>query len=203
MVDRLKINNFIIFFNWIIIRFIVLFLVLVYTQPMYSQVETVPENHRIYEFLHRMEVKQILSTYHGSVLPLSRSKIAEYITTIQEKRNQLTRAEHELLDLYRLEFAYDLGYGMPQSTQLFSGGRLSERIRDITSHKQKYLYAWSDDRDNSLFVDGLGAIEYRTRSGDQPNNLTLMEIGGRIRGTLGGRVGYYLDGLNGIGIGDR
>jgi hypothetical protein len=170
---------------------------------VHAQVENVPANHRVYDFLQRMEVKQILPSYHGTVIPISRKKIAEYIDILEGHRGDLRGTDLALLDLYRLEFSYDLGLGIQQHTELLGGREFRGRFADIATHKQKYLYTWTDDYNSSLFIDALAAIEHRSRSGDQSANLTLMEAGGRIRGTLGGRIGYYLDGINGVATGDR
>ncbi len=176
---------------------------LVFALPSYAQIENVPAHHRVYEFLHRMEVRGILDQYNGSVLPIPREKVARYIAEISGRREELSGAEGELLDLYRLEFAYDLGLGVLNTTALFGKGGIGRNISDVFSHKQKYLYSWYDQKKNSLFIDGLAAVEYRDRGGDLSANLTLTEIGFRVRGTLGDRVGYYLDGINGQASGDR
>lgn len=185
--------------NYILVLFLS---TLFFTFESPAQVENVPASHPVYDFLRRMEVRQILPSYHGTVIPISRGKVAEYLNRIHERRDQLRGTDLQLLDLYRLEFAYDLGYGTPHSTSFFSRGDFWQRFRDIPTQKQKYLYRYYNN-DVSLFVSGLAAAEVRFRSGDQPADLTLMEIGGRIRGTLGGRVGYYLDGINGVTSGDR
>ncbi len=181
--------------------FIIALLVIV-VLPLYPQVENVPAHHRVYEFLHRMEVRGVLDKYHGTVLPLSRKIIGRHLSRISEKRERLTRSERELLDLYRLEFSYDLGYGVIYANELFGNKQFSKNLRGIFSQKQKYLYFWHDPDDNSLFLNGLGALEHRNRSGDHSAQFSFAEIGIRSRGTLGGRVGYYLDIVNGIAFGD-
>lgn len=149
-----------------------------------------------------MEVRGVLSSYDGSVLPMSRGKVAGYIAEISNKQEVLSRAERELLDLYRLEFAYDLGYGVVHATGLFGRGNFIKNISELLSQKQKYLYYWYDPEHNSLFLNGLAAIEHRSRSGDTSARFSFTEIGMRARGTLGERVGYYLDIVNGATFGD-
>ena len=168
-----------------------------------SQVENVPVHHRVYEFLHRMEVRGILPQYHSAVLPIPRGTVAEYLSKIDESNALLSNNEKALLELYRTEFSYDAGLGIVGTTALLGPGRLIDNITDIVSQKQKYIYSWYDQKDNSLFIDALFGLEHRSRGGDRRANLTLVEGGFRWRGTLGGRVGYYLDAVNGLAAGDR
>jgi hypothetical protein len=54
-------------------------LIVIFIQQSTAQVENVPANHRVYDFLHRMEVRQILPSYHGTIIPFSRKKVAGYL----------------------------------------------------------------------------------------------------------------------------
>ena len=120
--------------------FAYLVLLLIYISPLVNaQVENAPANHPVYEFLHRMEVKRILPSYHGTIIPISREKVAGYLNEIQERRHRLSGTDEQLLDLYRLEFAYDLGYGTAGSTTLFSRGDFRSNIGEAVTQKQKYL----------------------------------------------------------------
>jgi hypothetical protein len=168
-----------------------------------SQVENVPVHHRVYEFLHRMEVRGILPQFHSAVLPITRGSVADYLSKIDESSERLSLSEMELLRVYRTEFSYDSGLGIVDATDLLGPGRLIDNITDIVSQKQKYIYSWYDQKDNSLFIDALFGLEHRNRGGDRRAKLTLVEGGFRARGTLGGRVGYYLDAVNGTAAGDR
>jgi hypothetical protein len=101
-------------------RFVVLgILFLVMPKVSVAQVEPVRSGHGVYEYLARMEVRQILPSYHGTVTPISRVKIAEYLTYIHDRRHELSRTERDLLDSFRIEFMYDMQKDITNSTQLF------------------------------------------------------------------------------------
>jgi hypothetical protein len=170
---------------------------------MNAQVENVRADHSVYEFLHRMEVQKVLVSYHGTVLPMSRNKVAGYIKELYQKRDRLTSTDRELLNIYVLEFAYDLKLDTSRNTQLLGDGEFGQRFRDIVTHKQKYLYSWYDDEGNSIFIDWMVSYENRSRSGDLNQNLNIGETGGRVRGSIGNRVGFYLYGTNMIVNGSR
>ena len=122
----------------------VIILILLSPLPSRAQIEPVRSDHPVYDFLTRMEVKQVLPHYHGTVIPISRDRIAGYLAQLQENRGRLTNTERQLLDSYRIEFAYDLNYTGAYTTQLFGRNGISETLSGMPSHKQRYLYAYAD-----------------------------------------------------------
>lgn len=113
--------------SWIVFIYVSTIIVC-FSSVLHSQVENVPADHRVYDFPHRMEARQILPSYHGAVIPISRGKIAGYLVQIYEQRVQLRGTDRELLDLYRLEFSYDLGYGVRHQTELLRRGPFWQRF---------------------------------------------------------------------------
>jgi hypothetical protein len=182
---------------------VVVLLYMVSHRQAAAQVENVPAEHPVYEYLHRMEVKRILPKFNRTVAPVSRRRIAGYLRDVMVRADELSTVERNLLNLYRIEFAHDLDDGRARATDLFGEGGLYGGLSDLFTFKQRYLYQWQDTSGNALFINGIVSAEIRSRSGDEQANLTMAEAGGRIRGTLGGKVGFFLDGLNGKTWGDR
>ncbi len=164
-----------------------------------AQVENVPISNPVYEFLDRLGVKGILPLYSNVMIPLSRKEVAEDLVKATSKKDQLTDAERGYLDKYRREFAHEIDPAHDDATALFRDGP-----RDFLSNKEKYLYTYADS-DVTAYVQFLGSLEYRTANGDSygTTHASLETIGGRIRGTVKNRLGYYLQGTNGELHGDR
>lgn len=175
-------------------------LVLVLSTVSFGQMENLPVSNQLYEFLDRMGVKGILPLYSNAMIPLSRAEIAGYLQTIDARRSELSDAEIGFLRKFQRELAHELGSGTEGATSLFSDGITS----DLWSDKEKYLYAYADS-DVTAYVEFLGSLEYRGSSGDSygSSHATLEQHGGRIRGTIKEKLGYFLQATNGTLWGDR
>jgi hypothetical protein len=192
-------------------RFVVLGILLFLVIPKVSvaQVEPVESGHGVYEYLTRMEVRQILPSYQGTVTPISRAKIAEYLSYINNRRHELSRTERDLLDSFRIEFMYDMQNDITNSTRLFDTNGISGTFRGFPDHKQRYIYAYYDTSGTSLFLNSVISVEHRSRSisGDIDENndlgLTIVDFGGTIRGSIHRRLGYLIEVRNAYGGGDR
>src|SRR5258705_7257228 len=68
-----------------------------------SQVENVPVNNQVYEFLNRMGVRGVLPLYSNAMLPLSRRDVADFLTVVSAKKEELDRAENDYLKKFLRE----------------------------------------------------------------------------------------------------
>jgi hypothetical protein len=176
---------------------------------VYAQIEPVQSDHPVYDFLSRMEVKHILPQYHGTVTPIPRQKISGYLSTVHQERERLTRTERQMLDSYRIEFSFDLGYDTKNDTHFFDGNGVPGYFGGFPNHRQRYLYAYHDTTGTSLFFNGFVSVEHRTRSvsgdydGSENYGLTVADFGGTVRGTIYNRLGYMVEVRNAYGGGDR
>jgi hypothetical protein len=172
---------------------------------VFAQLENVPVDNPVYDFLKRMEVKRIIPQYSDAVLPLSRREVAELLKTIDQHRNDITATERDVLDDFKVEFAQELGLGTENRYVVFSGdGGVSEILSGLASEKEKFLYTWQDSS-NTLFTDLLLSADLRAFSGDSraKSGASVLELAPRFRGTLKNRIGYYLQLTHGIITGDR
>lgn len=174
-------------------------LVLLSWKAAIAQVENVPVGHPVYDFLKRMEVKGLIHHYHDEVLPLSRKDVARLLADLNSLSPTLTSAERGYLDDFLSEFHYDISRDMEGFHSLIDSEdpTFGESIVHIFSNKEKYLYAYSDSN-LSFFVNGILALDGRGITGDAlgKTDAEYVQFGGRIRGTIYGKLGYYVQGLN-------
>ncbi len=157
-----------------------------------------------------MEVKKILDRYHGTVVPMSRRHVSEYISQVYDKRDRLSRTDRERAEIYYSEFAYDRAGELEDVHSVFGSDINEGRFGGLFTNRNKYLYAWHDTTGNSFFVNGILSYEHRSRSrtgdgidGQSRPSLNLVDFGLRVRGTLYGRLGYFVHGANMMVQGDR
>jgi hypothetical protein len=159
-----------------------------------AQAENVPASHPVYQFLKRMAVKGVIERYSETVLPMGRRDVAAFLAAANARRKQLSAAERGWLDDYLSEFQYDLTGGTEGFYRLIdpeptapgtSGGEFSDR--------EKFLYHYHDSA-VSFFVNGLVDLDARGIRGDDlgSQNAEYLQLGARMRGSIWGKVGYYL-----------
>ena len=159
----------------------------------YSQVELVPPDNHVYNYLQRMLVMNIITDYNPANIPVSRETVSEYLKIIESKQDRISSTDRKLLNDFSTEFEYDLKGSVKKSASLF------KEVKNIFSDdRQKNLYSYNDSN-ATLFLDALGSVSQRGSDGDSigKNSILLGELGFRVRGTLFNSVGYYLRATNG------
>jgi len=94
---------------------LVIFLVITLCSAI-GQVELVPAEHRVYEFLKRMQTAGILKDYNSGVLPYSRREVASFLSIINNELSnkssdgvmKLGRGDFEILKDFLVEFEYEI-----------------------------------------------------------------------------------------------
>src|ERR1035438_10741205 len=66
--------------------------------PGFSQVENVPVDNYVYDYLKILSVKGIITGYDDMVLPLSKRTITNFLAEAESKRKSLSENEKNLLD---------------------------------------------------------------------------------------------------------
>ncbi|MBK6770794.1 MAG: hypothetical protein IPG78_01370 [Ignavibacteria bacterium] len=159
----------------------------------YSQVELVPPDNPVYNYLQRMLVMNVITDYNPGNIPVSRETVSAYLKIIESKQDRISSTDRKLLNDFSTEFEYDLKGSVKKSSSLF------KEVKNIFSDdRQKYLYSYNDSN-ATLFLDALGSVSQRGSDGDSigKNSILLGELGFRVRGTLFNSVGYYLRATNG------
>ncbi|KXK06097.1 MAG: hypothetical protein UZ04_CHB001000094 [Chlorobi bacterium OLB4] len=174
----------------------IIFLVKIFfiTSTIYSQIELVPVENPVYEYLKRMQLKELIS-FNSSDIPISRSKIASYIKQIDSKSENLTIVDKQILNDLKVEFQYELTGLLDNTHGIFNNGDLNL----FNDKKQKYLYSFADSN-ASIFFDGIGSLHYGVSGGDtiEKKSLGFGKIGFRLRGTILNSIGMYLRADNGV-----
>lgn len=164
-----------------------------------AQVENVPVSNQVYEFLDRMGVKGILPLYDNTIIPLSRREVADDLLQIGKSRDQLSSSEQQFLEKFGQEFMHEIDPSREDPAIFFSDG-----FNGFLSDREKYLYRYNDSNVTS-YVEFLGTLGYRHVDGDTYGSahLGFEQHGGRIRGTIKDKLGYYLQATDGTLGGDR
>ncbi len=175
--------------------FLFVFLVVV-SGFAFGQVELVPVKHPVYDFLKRADLNGWIEGYNSAILPISRSKVGEYLKEVDSglRRNDrnFSSVDRKLLNDYMVEFGYDITGDLKKSTGVLQGGNI------LDNDKQRYFYQYADSN-TSFFWDVMGWLSQRNSDGDSigVNAIGLGEFGMRFRGTLFNSVGFYLRLSNG------
>lgn len=172
----------------------------------FSQVENVPTTNPVYNFLKRMEVKGMIERYHDAIIPLPRRQVADFLLQLKQKEAELTPVERNILQDLFIEFHYDVSGSTVGFHSLVGSAEptLGATIEEFFSNREKFLYTYADTN-LSFFVDGLLTWDARRSTGDALGgaNAAFVQFGGRIRGTVYHRLGYYLQATNAQFYGER
>lgn len=182
-------------------RFLLSFLVIVVFNLaipsfMHGQAETVPSSHPVYQFLKKMEVRGLIHRYHDAVLPLSRKDVGSFLSDLTGVTS-LSNADLGMLEDFLSEFQYETEGSLDQTVGIFGPEGESSSPGRAYLHREKFLYRTVDST-LSLFVNGLVTFDSRFIRGDAlgSENTVHVQFGGRIRGTIGERLGFLLEGTN-------
>jgi hypothetical protein len=100
-------HTHIFYFNHILIVFMLAIItgggVSLYAQSVYVAI-----GHESYDFLKRMEARQLLTDYKDAALPLSRMQVATYLAALEIKADDMSRVERETFEFLKTEFNYEL-----------------------------------------------------------------------------------------------
>jgi len=182
------------------------FLLFSFAASAMGQQENVPVSNRVYGFLKRMEVKRMIERYHDAVLPLSRAEVAKFLVAVDEKKELLSDAERGWLSDFLAEFRHDIDGSTEGFHRLIASEEddFGEALRETLSSREKFLY-YHTDSTLSFFMNGLLDFDARMISGDAlgSEHTEYIQAGGRVRGTVFGHLGYYMQWTNASFWGSR
>ncbi|MDZ7295211.1 MAG: capsule assembly Wzi family protein [candidate division KSB1 bacterium] len=152
-----------------------------------GQSVNVPMDHWAYRLLERLETKGLVRKMGLRAMPMSRAQVAELVAAAdkaaQEDPSLLSRSERELLEQLKGELCDE-----PSIAALHVQPRYRER----------HLMRWQEGT-SLAFVDALLALAVDGHRADtmQSGVRQWRAMGGGIvRGSLGGRLGFYVDARN-------
>ena len=80
-----------------------LFSVSAYAQSVY-----VPVQHEVYDFLKRMEARELFTDYKDAAKPLSRMQISTALVSLENRVQEMTHVERETFEFLKTEFNYEM-----------------------------------------------------------------------------------------------
>jgi hypothetical protein len=183
--------------------------VLIFAFQIKAQVGYVEASHPIYQFLERMNVRGIISSYNSFELPKSRKEIGKWLKQIGKHLYKLNSTDKEIFRQFKSEFEYEYSYRADKYYSLIGNG-ISQNYP--FSSKEKYLYFYSDKNKSSFYVNLIGNVKFINRNSQPFNyyynftkngNSALVNFGGRIGGTFYDKFGFQIKGTNGTFRGDK
>ncbi|MDQ3019994.1 MAG: capsule assembly Wzi family protein [Bacteroidota bacterium] len=179
-----------------------LFFITFLSQCVFSQIENVPLNNPVYEYLKEMRVKRIITQLNDDDPNLSRFHVTHKLKEIQSKKSQLSTTEKSLLRKYMIEFNPEEINTRTTASMFKSNMNVSNGFKYIFSDKEKYLFTYQKNK-NNVFINGLGHLFYANeiKPSTKPNS-KLFDGGFRIRGSLFEHLGYNFSVEKGGAVGD-
>jgi len=168
----------------------------------YGQVGYVPVEDEIYHYLDRMNILGFLSDYNSFEIPKSRKSIKNYLSNLLNVQHKLDKIDRKKLSYFLNEFELDIKSSLSMSESLYPNFDFGY----LDSEKEKYLYAYSDSSDFSIFINFVGKLDYLHQSDielHKNSNSTLYRFGGEIRTSFFNNIGFSLTTTNGSFFGDK
>ena len=176
----------------------VLFLFIAATSILFAQNENINAEHPIYDFLQKMKIRGIISDYDNTVIPLSKSRLKEYIKTIETRKELLCEKENEELELFS-SYLTNLRFGDDKNQ--FNILKIEELLlRDENISLYSYFDGEFDLRINPVFSLRSIVVD---KPGEITKNSLLIGYGGELILNYSDWLGIYLNATNGANIGDR
>ncbi len=173
---------------------LLLFIASLFYTTLFSQVEIVPADHSVYEFLKKMDAKGFIPDHTSGISPLSRSEVAGYLSEIKKSdlkeyinidSPRLNSSDREILNDYLNEFAFETGKYLKGYTENQKKVKWQDR--------EKHLFSYTDS--STSFYFNLNAGLYQKNGwGDSLKNkiFTSGNAGFAFRGTLFSKIGFAL-----------
>ncbi|MGB9664171.1 MAG: hypothetical protein ACPL25_04510 [Ignavibacteria bacterium] len=175
------------------------FLIIVFLVSFYSlkaQGLYVNSNHPVYNFLEKMEAAGLIEDYQNESKPILRSKVVDYLSKIFNRRFELNSTDRRFLNYFIDEFYIDIGGTLDRYEILFS-----DKSYNPFSNKEKFVYAYNDQSNLTLFVKA--HLNFGIYSSRDEHPSKSIEGGGRFYGSLSRLIGFEFDAKNGVVIGNK
>ncbi len=181
-------------------NFIRAILLLFLVSEIQAQVGFVNSRHPVYDFLERMQTEGVIKNFSRLELPKSRKQIGKWLQEIGRNYKYLSEPNKELFKQYSSEFELET------KGRLQNAVSLSDNLPQyLFAPKEKYLYYYRKNK-NSFFVNFIGSFQSALKlnyENTSKTNAALINFGGKIRGSLFGKLGFELKATNGTFGGDK
>ncbi len=167
-----------------------------------SQIENVPLNNTVYDFLKEMQVKGIINGVNDDNPNLSRFQVSDFLNSIGMKGNELSVTEKKLLDKFTVEFVPEAMNKKNTASMFHSNMNVSNGFRYILSDKQKYVLSYEKNRNNLFIEPLLNVYIANSVKPDAKKSAKIFDGGFRFRGSLFDHLGYEFRFIKGGAVGD-
>jgi Capsule assembly protein Wzi len=174
-----------------------LFLIILLQTSNFSQVENVPADNYVYDFLKVLSVKGIITGYDDMVLPLSKRTITNYLAEAERNKVLLSENEKNLLERLKIKLDIKENNTKVNFTDVFPSGL----NLFFSNDKAKYFYSYQDTSFN-VYLNPILEDKF-IYSSDKNSTANLFNFGGKLYGSYSDWFGFYVSVSNGIQTGDR
>ena len=204
-------------------RILLIILLFVIASVVIGQVELVPAEHRVYDFLRRMDAKGVID-FNSAVVPVSRREVAtqlsimnyELLMKSEGMTSRMSKNDRMMLGDFMKEFEYDLRAKDIHELRKFDELHKLENKNDsglenkIGAKKNfvndnKYIVKYTDTN-VAVWGNLTGGLYLDNGSGDSVGTRKFLsgDLGIEIRGTMFDRVGFAMSYSNGrVFVGNR
>lgn len=185
--------------------FIIIIVFGIISQNANSQSVYVPLNHWVYNFIERLETKQVIKGVLDGTKPLSRKAIAEYLAQIHQRVEQgynLNCVEQEQLDFLYAEFKEELNELIDPSTlyksrinKIRSSKYIKKFFPRIIYQNNRNFLSWEQDQ-FLIFIDPILKHQRQYNDTDSLHNTEKVyqfTNGVQIWGNLENRLGFFIN----------
>lgn len=181
--------------------FILAILFELFSHDACSQGTYVPMNHWVYDYLGRLETRQVIQGVINGSMPLSRVEIARYLARVQKHEDLLSKVEQDQLNFLTIEFKEELsaagGQVKPYRTRIqrLRETRLARKVPDILYQNNRNLLSWNEDP-FSIYFDPI--LYYARSYSDVDYQVSLQKnfqrsSGFRAWGNFTDYLGFFID----------
>jgi hypothetical protein len=164
-----------------------------------AQTIYIPLQHRVYDYLDRMEARGILQRVLSSTRPITRSEASHYLATVVEHKDELSQTDQQLLDYFCVEFREELKNVLKTKSTDFEKITRSTWIDPwlpdvIYANGRNFLSATSDPL--SVYLDPVFLRKYMRAKADSLRRTEKVDEstnGIVLWGTVGDYFGFYSD----------
>ncbi|MCB0284584.1 MAG: hypothetical protein KDF60_18520, partial [Calditrichaeota bacterium] len=164
---------------------------------------SVPITNPVYDYLERMETLDIVTDLLDGVRPYSRSRVAEVLVKINEKRDQLTFIDRRKLDEFLLDFRFEINpaekhalipdnitwYSTLASWESFKSD--FHRVLDRSyPEEENHVLMWEDSL-NTFYFDFEQSLTFDSRSDGVSRNANQQKY--IFRGQISNNFAYQLN----------
>jgi hypothetical protein len=162
------------------------------------QVENVNADHPVYSFLKKMKVSGKLENYNDVILPLSKEAVINSLKKIDSNRDALNDTERDFLE--RMKMKFFTGTDNISSVDVLDGFP-SKLPENLFNDNQKHLYHFIDSS-ITFYIDPIAEYKF-IHSGLHKSNSSLLNYGGKLKGSYDNWLGFNVQGTIGLQFNSR